>query len=132
MWFMTSHTNWKSENWDLSKTVTYNCSHWSKNLLPVCGFFLLQTTEASEHFLKHPTRWQTWSMVMIHKAEMTLEISILEMTEGNIPNLKENKEGAKCFLWSWGYCALLMCSVQSNCEVTLLFRGAETSWYHLS
>jgi len=37
-------------------------------------------------------------MVMIHKAEMTLEISILEMTEGNIPNLKQNKEGAKCFL----------------------------------
>ena len=31
--------------------------------------------------LKHPTKWQTRSMVMIHKAEMTLEISILEMTE---------------------------------------------------
>jgi hypothetical protein len=37
-------------------------------------------------------------MAMIYKAEMTLEISILEMTEGNIPTLQQNKEGAKCFL----------------------------------
>jgi hypothetical protein len=37
-------------------------------------------------------------MVMIHKAEMTLGISILDMTEGNIQNLKQNKDGAKSFL----------------------------------
>lgn len=128
MWLMSSHTKWKTENWDLSKTVACNCSHWSRNLLPPC-FKVLKPVNIS---LKHPTRWQARSMVMIHKAEMTLGISILDMTEGNIQNLKQNKDGAKSFLWSWGYCALLMCSIQSNCEVTFLFRGAETSWYHLS
>jgi hypothetical protein len=126
MWLMSSHTNWKTEICLKLKPVIADIAAET-----VSGFYLLHRAETSEHLFKTPSQVTNTINGCDTYREMTLEISILEMNEGN-SNCEAKQRRCKVFPWSQGCCALLVWCIQSNCEVTLLFKGYETSCYYLS